>query len=168
MRAARRPLRGGERGFTLIDTLVGMAVMATGVVGIMFGFSAAETSAAVSTDQARLQSEMRQLSDFVRSRDSLAYIQCAVESSTHKDYTPHVNMTWTSGDTWTMSVGVGTSATRNGAAVQAWLDCPAVAGVRPAGGDWNVQEITLTVSSASRSCSGSPCSLTRVVWKGAA
>ena len=65
---------------TLIDTLVGMAVMATGVVGIMYGFSAMETSAAVSTDQARLQTEMRQLSDFVRSRDSLPYVLCGTSA----------------------------------------------------------------------------------------
>jgi len=162
VRAAQRRRRRGERGFTLIDTLVGIAVMSTGVVGIMYGFSAVERSAAASTDQARVQAEMRQLSDFVRSPTSLTYVQCAIESPAHHDYTPHINMAWTSGDSWTMSVAVGTSSTRNGLAVQSWVACPAVAGVRPAGGDWNVQEITLkVVSSTSRS-------LTRVVWKGAA
>jgi hypothetical protein len=156
---------------TLIDTLVGMAVMATGVVGIMYGFSAMETSAAVSTDQARLQTEMRQMSDFVRSRDSLPYVLCGTSAGYTSVIGAPVNQLFTggkftsaafaaSGDSWSVqSVGLSTLATRTSGAVISQpaplLSCGATLG------DWGVQEITLKVSSASRS-------LTRVVWKGKA
>jgi type II secretory pathway component PulJ len=146
---------------TLIETLVAMAVISVGVVGIMYGFSAMARGASVSADQSRLESEMRQLSDQVRSRDALPYVFCAVENGTQKDYTPKITGLSFSPDTWSIvTVAVGSSAMRNGAAVSAWQTCAAVTG-RAAGADWGVQEITLKVSSASRS-------LTRVVWKGAA
>jgi type II secretory pathway pseudopilin PulG len=145
---------------TLIETIVGMAVMIVGIVGIMYGFSAMQGSAAVSTEQSRLESEMRQLSDQVRSRDAVPYVFCAVENSAQKDYTPKITLSVLP-DHWTIvTLAVGSTATRGGTAVAPWQTCPAVTG-RAAGADWGVQEITLRVSSSSRS-------LTRVVWKGAA
>ena len=164
MPAVRRHRRHrGQKGMTLIDTLVGMALMTIGVAGITYSFSAMETSAAVSTDQARLQAEMRQLSDFVRSPDALAYQQCATMSQ----YTTLIgNNSAFAGnkfppatsDSWSVVwVRKSTSATRTVGGVPSspphWADCGS--GV----GDWGVQEIQLKVQSPSRS-------LTRVVWKG--
>ena len=162
MRRHRRHRR--QMGMTLIDTLIGMALMTTGVAGITYAFSAMERSGAVSTDQSRVEAEIRQLSDFVRSRHALTYQPCATPATyanliaANSAFNGAGDKFSTSSDSWSVVwVHKSTSATRTVSGITsnpaAWFSCGS--GVS----DWLLQEIQLKVQSPSRS-------LTRVVWKG--
>lgn len=63
-RWARR--RAGERGLTLIETMITVVVVGVGVAGIMVAVAAIERSATTIQNQSQLQVAMRQLADFVR------------------------------------------------------------------------------------------------------
>jgi type II secretory pathway pseudopilin PulG len=158
-RCRRRTRRQGQAGFVLLEAVVGIAVLAICIAGLTYGFAAMERSASISTDQAQLQTAMRQLSDYVRSRDSVPYVVCAVPADYTAWITAHPVPTFPSGDTWSVvTVLHSTAATRTagGTASQ-----PVALQTCASGGDWGVQEVQLSVSSGSRS-------LTRVIWKGAA
>jgi type II secretory pathway pseudopilin PulG len=158
-RCRRRTRRHGQAGFVLLEAVVGIAVLSICIAGLTYGFAAMERSASISTDQAQLQTAMRQLSDYVRSRDSVPYVVCAVPTDYKTWITAHPVSAFPSGDAWNVvSVWHSTAATRT---VGGTASLPAALQTCASGSDWGVQEIQLTVSSASRS-------LTRVIWKGAA
>lgn len=63
-RWARR--RVGERGLTLLETMITVVLLAVGVAGIMLAVAAIERSASITQNQDQLQLAMRQLADFAR------------------------------------------------------------------------------------------------------
>lgn len=157
-RPVNRPGRrghAGERGLTLVEMIVTIAIISVGVLGIAGGLAQSERIAGINQEQAELEVAMRQLSDFVRdsSPQGLGYVKCASPGA----YNPHLPAA-PSGVTWTVSTvlkstsGTRTSATGSTASTPPLQSCGA--GV----GDWGVQQITLTVSTSARS-------LTRTVWK---
>lgn len=153
-RRARAPVprrRGhrGERGLTLIELLVAIALIGTAAVGVAYGFAAIVRTGTVTQDQARLEVASRQLSDFIRSRGALPYVACATAATYTLPSAP-------AGLRWTITtVSIGTSAKHNGVSETPVSTCLGRTG---GGGDWGVQEITIRVSSVGRS-------LSRVVWK---
>ena len=158
-RPARRRHRGQE-GLTLIELLVAIAVMSIGVVGVAYGFSAAIRTGAVEQDQARLEVASRQLSDLVRSPDGLPYRLCASPS----EYTASLPAPPAGIATWAIT-GIQVShltppPARRTAAGTTVYPPPLQVCSDLTTGDWGVQEITIRVSTSTRS-------LTRVVWKGA-
>ncbi len=78
MRAARGR-RGGERGLTLIEMLVTVAIMSVGIVAMVGGLADAERSAAVARSQSALEAALRTASDELR---SAPYVPCAGVSPT--------------------------------------------------------------------------------------
>ncbi|HEX6538965.1 MAG TPA: prepilin-type N-terminal cleavage/methylation domain-containing protein [Candidatus Dormibacteraeota bacterium] len=159
--------RRGQRGLTLIETLVTVAVLAIGVVGIGAGVAQTEKISGITQNQAQLEVSMRQFADWVRSSSStgLPYTLCATKAG----YNASVATAKSAGALTAASnpvvsaVNLSTSGTRTpsgGTAVNiAPLQtcsgtCPGASCV----GDWGAQEITLQVSSAGST-------LTRVVWK---
>ena len=145
--------RRSQRGLTLIEMLVAVAVITVGVSGIIGGIAIVEKVAGIAQNQANLEVVMRQLSDLVRSDNGLPYKPCAQPTGSTKYTLPSAP----SGVTWSITaIMESTSATRNGSSL------PLPTGSSSCGSstyDWGVQEITLQVSSTSRS-------LTRTVWKG--
>jgi len=76
-RAPSRAIRAGhrnQRGLTLIETIVALAVIAIGVVGIAYGFSAVARSARDAQEQATLDTAAQAAADYLQS--SLAYDPC--------------------------------------------------------------------------------------------
>jgi type II secretory pathway pseudopilin PulG len=153
----KRRTRAAERGLTLIEMIVTVAVMTLAVVGIAGAMAATERIASVTQDQAQLELAMRQLSDFVRDSTpstGLHYTLCAHSS----DYIGQLPPKPAGVTNWTVSaVYESTSDSRNTTPVKPLRTC---SGTCPAScvGDWGVQEITLRVSDGASS-------LTRVVWK---
>lgn len=171
--------RRGQRGLTLIETLVTVAVLAIGVVGIGAGVAQTEKISGITQNQAQLEVSMRQFADWVRSSTpalvptnctsgscpNLPYKLCATKA----DYTASVANAKSAGavnpasNPVVSAVNLSTSGTRtpsggtavNVAPLQTCSGtCPGASCV----GDWGAQEITLQVSSAGST-------LTRVVWK---
>jgi type II secretory pathway pseudopilin PulG len=149
---------------TLIELVVSIAVLSIGVVGIAFGFSAAERSATITQTQAQLEGTIRHISDYIRSHDQLTYQLCATPA-TYSVPNPLEGITLNPANPVT-AIALSTSATRNGAAVPPLKDCTTQQ-VAPSSCpnlhtcDWGVQEIKITATSGGRS-------LTRWVWKGIA
>jgi type II secretory pathway pseudopilin PulG len=159
----KRRTRAAERGLTLIEMIVTVAVMTLAVVGIAGAMAATERIASVTQDQAQLELAMRQLSDFVRDSTpstGLAYRPCARSS----DYIGRLPPKPAGVTNWTVTaVYESTSGSRQGLSSTPVNTSPlrTCSGTCPGAscvGDWGVQEITLRVSDSARS-------LTRVVWK---
>jgi hypothetical protein len=151
----------------LIESLVTIVIITTGVVGITGGLAAAERIAGINQEQSQLEVAIRQLADFVRatvpsdpSTLGLQYRLCATPAI----YNAHLPAKPTNLTSWSVKT-VNVSLTndggnpagngrRNGVATNAL----------PGGGcsgstaDWGVQEVTLEVAIGSRV-------LDRVVWK---
>jgi len=68
-----------ERGLTLLEVMITIAILTIGVVGVMGGVAAAQRISGINQSQAQLEPAMRQLSDFVRdsSTQGLGYKLCA-------------------------------------------------------------------------------------------
>jgi prepilin-type N-terminal cleavage/methylation domain-containing protein len=143
-----------ERGLTLLEVIITIAILTIGVVGVMGGVAAAQRISGINQNQAQLEPAMRQLSDYVRdsSAQGLAYKLCA--NTTTKAYSlaglgaPPASLQWAITN---VAVSVTGGGTRQGVATSPLQTCAS-------GGDWGVQEITLKVWNASRS-------LSRIVWK---
>lgn len=172
----RRRVHRHQSGLTLIETIVTIALLAVGIVGITAGVAAAERTAAINQDQAQLQVAMRQLADFVRDSNptnGLAYNPCAqvstaVSATSGGTTSGGPNPTYTTqlaaklsrpsgvGQWGFTSIYESTSGQHDGTSTT-----PLWSGGCPAGtGDWGVQEIQVTVFDALGTRS-----LTRTVWK---
>ncbi|HEY7927272.1 MAG TPA: type II secretion system protein [Candidatus Dormibacteraeota bacterium] len=160
----RRHTRVGERGLTLIEMVVTIAIVSVAVVGIAGGLAATERLAGITQDQSQLEVAMRQLSDFVRDStpsSGLSYTPCAQPATYNSGLRakPPGITGWR-----VVQVYESTNGTRNGVGQTNPLQttplrtcsghCPGASCV----GDWGVQEISLSVSNGARS-------LTRMVWK---
>jgi prepilin-type N-terminal cleavage/methylation domain-containing protein len=162
--------RRGERGLTMIEMIITIALITVGVLGIAGGIASAERIARISQDQAQLEAQARQLSDWVRDSTSkgLNYQPCA----TTANYQTSVNAAITAG-ILTPPAGVqltishvyfSTSGSRNGAGTAPLNTCSGACPGASCVGDWGVQEITLLVKEPTASTGLR--SLTRTVWKG--
>lgn len=148
-----------ENGLTLVESLVTIAVMAVGVVGIGAALAETEHIAAINQDQSQFEVAMRQLSDFVRDSSSSGLTYKTCEQSTANDTSAYNKQlpARPPGLFWTIAhVDESSAGTRNGAPTPPL----STKGCAPGTGDWGVQEITVTVSDGARS-------LTRTVWKSA-
>ncbi|MGO8685955.1 MAG: type II secretion system protein J [Candidatus Dormibacteria bacterium] len=145
--APTRGRRAGERGLTLIELLVTIAVMSVAVVGITAGLAATQLDSSIAQTQAQLEAAMRDVSDYVGS-DQLTYVGCAAPSN----YQGAVSeLSLPTGVTATV-INVWKSTKLNGVLLTGSA-CPG------GGYDLGVQEIRLQVATATHS-------LTREVWKG--
>ena len=148
MTATARPrARIGERGLTLIETIVTIAIMTIGVLGIALSLSSSQLLARAATTQAQLAASARFISDDLRSV-GVPYIPCATTASYRGTVTalqPQLPPT--------------VSPTINR------LDLVAPSGHNASGvlascGDWGVQRISLTLTDTP-----SGRTLQRVVYK---
>jgi prepilin-type N-terminal cleavage/methylation domain-containing protein len=134
-----RRARAGERGLTLIEMIVTIAIISLGVIGIAAGVAAAEKTSGTEQSQAKLEVAMRQLADLVRSDatapNGVTYAPCAATYSlpTPAGYTSTITIVESTSATRIDSTGVATSP-------PALRTCPG------GGSDWGVQEISLTVT----------------------
>ena len=164
MRTARRRRRG-ERGVTLVEMLVTVAVMGAGIAAMLGGFAGAERSAAAARSQAALTDALRTAADEVT---TAPYAPCAGIAS-GVAYAVAVP-----GVTASVSAVVRPAAppvlSAAGAPVAASaILCGVTRGTvagsscTPGAGqacDYGIQRVTVTVSAAGRT-------LSRDVWKGA-
>ena len=168
-----RPGRRSQTGLTLIETVVAMAVLTIGVVGIAYGFTAATRSASVSQEEAAQAIAARQLAGYVQSNpdvsgDGLQYEVCATAYSLNpppgrssKPPSPPAGISWaiTNVTESTHETGIAYPGTP----VDPWGQ-PLPATCRPPGTsieDYGVQEIQITVYGGR-----GVAPLTRNVWKG--
>lgn len=150
-----RHRRRSERGLTLIEMMIAIAIMSVGFVSLLATFDAAERSSAVTQGQSTLEVAARQLSDYMRSRDQVPYVLCATPSSYSIGISPPAGVKWS-----IQNVYLSTGATRNGASISSLQSCGSK-------GDWGVQEVKFQVwLSPALSCATSTQCLTRTVWKG--
>ena len=171
--------RCGQRGLTLIETLVTVAVLAIGIVGIGAGVAQTENISTTVQTQSQLEVSMRQFADWVRSSSSttcgsavgscpnLPYALCATPA-----YAGNVTkaisagaLTPASGETLTLlaPVNLSTSGKRSLAGgslvdVSPLQTCSGSCPGPSCVGDWGVQEITVQVASGVHT-------LKRIVWK---
>ena len=174
----KSPVRSGrrsQRGLTLIETIVTIAVLAIGVVGVGAGVAATEKISSIDQNQAQLEVSMRQFADWVRSSSStsctsavcpnLPYTLCATKAG----YVANVASAKTAGALTAASnpvvtaVNLSTNGTRTPLGGTASFVAPEqrCSGTCPGAtcvGDWGAQEITLRVTTG-------VSSLQRVVWK---
>ncbi len=156
----RRRARAGERGLTLIELLVTIALMGGGMVAMVGLFSTVTLSVGVTNADAQLAVQMRQVGDYVES-EQFAYIECgtvagydtalqtaitASKVALPSGVTAHViALAQASGGTQTVS-GVPTAA-------------PALAGCNNGtSADYGVQQVEVKVTSQTHT-------LTRIVYK---
>lgn len=134
---ARRPGRRTQRGFSLIEALVTIAVVSASVVTLVGALAAAEKDAGTVSRQAHAQVSLRTLADDIRSA-TVAYRTCNTGS-----YRSDLQGLAPAGVTVTSVVVERPSATN-----------------LPAGtcGDHGLQRLTVTVTEDSSSA-------TAVVWK---
>jgi prepilin-type N-terminal cleavage/methylation domain-containing protein len=160
---ARAPARrghAGQRGVTLIELLITIAVLAVGFVALLSAFAETELAVGATSDDAQLVSRARAVSDIIQSA-GFAYQACAVAAS----YGPAL-------DTALIKVGVTTSGVVVLEVAQAQIDSTHVIGGRsvpltPMNGcagtgsapDYGVQQIKFSI----RSSAGH--SVVRVVYK---
>lgn len=161
--------RGSERGLTLLEMMVTIALIAVTVVGTVYGLAAVENVAATSQNQSQLELAMRQLADFARDSSpntGLQYTACAQVTTpvtaaaagsgtyqsqlTTKFPTPPTGVgQWGFTAIYESLLGTGS---HDGQATSAKTNCTATTG------DWGVQEIKLAVF-------GGNNKVTRTVWK---
>lgn len=176
----RRCRRAGQSGLTLVETVVAVAVLTIGVVGIAGGIAASERIAGISQNQSQLELTMRQLSDWVRNSSSLTctggaggcpslpYVNCATNTSIYNSSVANaesagaLNAAVGSGPILAVKVSTGGSRTSSSGTTQMPpLEPCAGSGTCPGAtciGDWGVQEITLRVTVGGNT-------VQRVVWK---
>lgn len=164
MRAARGR-RGGERGLTLIEMLVTVAIMSIGIAAMVGGLADAERSAGVARSQSALEAALRTASDQLR---SAPYVACA-DVSPGVAYTVSVPGVSASAATvvrpdtpplLTSAVGAVTEASTLCGAAGATLEHDGCTAGRGQTCDYGIQRVTVSVSSAGRT-------LSRDIWKGA-
>jgi prepilin-type N-terminal cleavage/methylation domain-containing protein len=161
---AARGRRGGERGVTLIEMLVTVAVMGAGVTAMVGGFAGAERGAAVARAQSALVAALRTASDEVR---AAPYLACAgvAAGEGYSVSVPGVTAAATvvrptAAPALSSATGpVASAADLCGATGEAMHASPCTAGAGEAC-DYGVQRVTVSVSAAGRT-------LSRDVWKGA-
>jgi prepilin-type N-terminal cleavage/methylation domain-containing protein len=155
--------RARERGLTLIEMIVTIAIITIGIIGISAGISQAHFIAGINQDQAQLEVSMRQLSDYVRDSSiasGLNYKLCAKSS----DYSSANNSNFPSLPSKVTSWGVSavtlsTAGTRNTVAIPPIQYCKTSGTCNSTNVcDWGVQEIALSVTNGLHT-------LTRTVWK---
>jgi type II secretory pathway pseudopilin PulG len=163
--------RRGEVGLTLIEVVVAIAVIAIGVIGIAYGFTAATTSAATSQEQAALGAAAQQIESYIQSNpdvsgSGLRYTVCASSysltsppSGSTRPPTPPAGITWAvSGVNKTGSLS---GMSFPGGQPDPWGNTiPASCG--PSGStDYGVQEIHITITTTRGNQT-----ITATVWKG--
>lgn len=174
----RADAREHQRGLTLIETIIAVALLALGIVGVTKGIAVSQQLASTNQDQSQLEVAMRQLTDFVRDSNptsGLAYNQCSqvttavsasslsttsVGSGTNPAYSAQLSSKLTKptnvGEWGFTSIYESKNGVHDGTATAAlWTtNCPAGTG------DWGVQEVKITVFDTT-----GLRSLTRTVWK---
>ena len=163
-RPARRCARGGQRGMTLIEAIVALALVAVAVVALVLDLDAAQKSTTIAQNQASADAQLRYVSDYLRGHSTSAYVLCA-GTATYSIPNPPSGPALNPSNPVT-AITLSKSATRNGSPISPLKDCktgtvsPATCPVAssPPGCDYGVQEITITQTVGSTS-------LTRSVWK---
>ena len=148
-RRPARQIRDQERGLTLIEMLVAIAVISIGVVGIAYGFSAVVRGAGSAQQQAELDGAARYIADYLQSDSNVPYSICATSYAAPSPV-PLAYRTAYPGVAWP-----STSPVRESTA----SPNPGYSSLGAQCSDYGVQEITITVTNGARS-------LTRAVWKG--
>lgn len=142
---SRRRCRRAESGFTLIETITTVTLVAVALVFIIGSFAQAQRIAGITQTQATMQVLMRQTTDTIRDRTGYTY--CATTGS----YASSLPAQLPSGIT-----GIAITAVT-------WTQTSSAGVAHSCGGgtDYGVQRITLRISYAGGS-------LTRTVFKGVA
>jgi prepilin-type N-terminal cleavage/methylation domain-containing protein len=152
----RRLRRGGERGLTLVEMILTIAIISVGIVGIAASFSTAELAARDVSIQSQLEVRARWDTDLLRSSCGAAtssaqcgspaqgvpYVICAGISAYGSYISPD-----------SVTVTLETSASSNSGALK---DCGGTPDVQ----DYGIQKLTVTVKDAATGRS-----LTRIVYK---
>jgi prepilin-type N-terminal cleavage/methylation domain-containing protein len=167
--SAARDGRKGQRGLTLIEMLVAIAIMTVGVIGIAASFANIQRDAQVGQNQASLEATMGHVTDYLRSK-AVAYTYCAQQGSTYSVgmTVEGVNLGLNAPPSVTLTKV--TNVDSNGTVLPPLFDCASGSPVAPPPGttvcpssycDWGVQRLTVTITSTTGR------SLTRVVFKSA-
>jgi prepilin-type N-terminal cleavage/methylation domain-containing protein len=139
---------------TLIEMLVTIAVIAIGVVGIAYGFTAVVRSSGDTQEQATLDGAAHYLADYMQSDADVAYLACATSYTAPSTTDPSAASAayLNDGVSWLPSFPVAL-------AVSTPDPTPGYASLgTTCSNDFGVQEITITVTDHG-------LSVTRVVWK---
>lgn len=168
-RWARR--RAGERGLTLIETMITVVLLGIGVAGIMLAVASIERSATIGQNQAQLELAMRQLADFARDSSpttGLQYSYCAqvttpvtatsAGAGTYQSQLTTKFPTLPSGVSEMGFTRVSESVLGSGSHDGAPTSPKSTTGCAASTGDWGVQEIKLAVF-------GGGNQVIRTIWK---
>ncbi|HYA00999.1 MAG TPA: type II secretion system protein [Candidatus Binatia bacterium] len=147
---AKRHRRRGQAGLTLIEMVVTIAIVAIGLVGIAYGFTAAVGNAGSAQVEAQLNGAASYVANYLQSDDTTGYQACvstyAVPSPLPSPY----------GGVPPPVISVSESAASQSSPGPGYtpLSGPGVF----CSNDYGVQEITITVTDGGQS-------VMRVVWK---
>ncbi len=146
-----RRRRAAQKGLTLIETVVTLAIISIAVVGIAYGFSAAVRGAGDAQAQAELDSAAQTATNYVQSK--LSYCPCDVPGPACEGGPYSLAGLPMPSNVTNWSLTAVRESQPN--------PTPGFAGTSCNGGevDYGVQEITLVIASG-------PNSITRTLWKG--
>jgi Tfp pilus assembly protein PilV len=75
----------GQAGLTLIEAIVALFILGSGVAALIFGLATVQRSAAVGSDQTQLEAAARQMGDFLRQNSAVPYVRCDSQSANYPD-----------------------------------------------------------------------------------
>lgn len=168
VRQPRRRARAGERGLTLIELLVTIAIMGVGFLSILSAFAVVERQVGSTSDDAQLVSATRQVSDVMQA-EGFPYVQCTGPAgqapSGVTSYQSRIRgLVTIAGDTISVVAVVqaqasGSSHTVSGSTTALVPISGCGSAGTGSGADYGVQRISVTVQSSSGN------SVSRVVYK---
>ena len=155
MARVQRPARAAQRGATLIELLITIAILAVGFVAFLAAFAQTEGQVGSTADDAQLVSRARQISDLIQS-EGFAYIVCASSGSGYQTALRNASVMTSRDTVVSVQQAQGTSTLTGPAGTVPLTPISACSG---SGSDYGVQRITFRTASATGR------TLTRVVYK---
>jgi prepilin-type N-terminal cleavage/methylation domain-containing protein len=167
IRPFQRRTHRGERGVTLIELLVTIAIMTIGFVSVISAFSTIEIAVGSISKDAQLTSQARQIGDYIES-EQFAYITCGTaagyDAQLQSAISTQVVRLQSSYNANVILVAQASGGSHVVAGVSGSQPLIPIGGCSGSGHDFGVQQIEFQVSTPGHALAN-PVVYTRIVYK---